>query len=474
MAGTSSEAGQLLTFRIADAQFALPASAVREVVRRPEVTRVPHAPASLWGLSNLRGNVVPLVSVGALIDKPVTGAGRVIVLERADPVGILVDEVSAMIGRGAEGDAQLIDLPALLSRAFGTARAAGRVTGIGSVGTAMRTDAAAVDVVLLAFVVSGQEYALPLEQIEEVIRLPADITLLPRADPVVVGTVARAGKLLPLLSLQLLLGLKSGETRQRPRVVIARIGTHRVGLVVDAVSAILRVDESMIDPVPAVLSRGASEARIQAICRLDGGKKLVSILAADHLVRDDLTSQLMKQSGGMEQDVANETDGADIEQFLVFRLGEQEFGLPIAVVTEVTMLPEKLTPLPRAPAFVEGVMNLRGQVLPVIDQRQRFLGEAASGKRRRVVVVSMGDIQAGFVVDMVSEVLRVPARSLRAAPDLGNGETRVFDRIANLDGGGIILIVEPRELLDRAERDMLAAMANNGASNGATEGAAAS
>jgi len=460
MASAPHDAGQMLSFRVADARFALPASAVREVMRRPKVTRVPHAPASLLGLGNLRGTVVPVVSLGALIGKPVGAGGRVIVLEQADPVGILVDEVSTVTAR-SESEARPIDLLALLREAFGTERAA-RPASIGSVGAALREEATAEDIVLLAFWVSGQEYALTLEQIEEVTRLPDDITLLPRADAAVVGSIARAGKLLPLLSLQALLGLKRRESGQRPRIVIARIGTHKVGLVVDSVSAILRVDESMIDPVPAVLTRGLSEARIQAICRLDGDKRLVSILAADHLVRDDVTSRLLQASDDEGADMASEGRSADSEQFLVFRLGDQAFALPIAVISEVTMLPPKLTPLPKAPAFIEGVMNLRGQVLPVIDQRRRFLGDAASGKRRRVIVVSLGDIQAGFVVDAVSEVLRVPIDALRAAPELGNDETRVFDRVANLDSG-MILIVEPRELLDRAERDMLAAMANEDA-----------
>lgn len=451
----------MLSFRVADAEFALPASAVREVVRRPKMTRVPHAPASLIGLGSLRGAVVPVVSLGALIDKPVTGGGRVIVLERAEPVGILVDEVSTLTTLGAESEARRIDLPALLDRAFGSERTTRRAA-TGSVGAALREEAVVGDIALLSFFVSGQEFALPLDQIEQVTRLPDDITLLPKADAVVVGTVAREGKLLPLLSLQVLLGLKRRETGQRSRVVIARIGTQKVGLVVDAVSTILRIDESMVDPVPAMLSRGSSETRIQAICRFEGDKRLVSILAADQLVRDDLTSTLLQASDGEGEDMANDAEDADFEQFLVFRLGDQTFGLPIAVVSEVTMLPAKLTPLPKAPAFVEGVMNLRGQVLPVIDQRRRFLGDAASGKRRRVVVVSLGNLQVGFVVDAVSEVLRVPARALRAAPGLGNDETRVFDRVANLDSG-MILIVEPRELLDRAERDMLAAMASEGA-----------
>jgi len=459
----ADDSGRLLTFRVADVRFAVPASAVREVVRRPKAVRVPHAPPGIVGLVNLRGNVLPLVALGALIDKPVTSDGRVIVLAQGDPVGILVDEVSAMVGQQSESavDAQLIDLPALMLKALGPARPGPRSAGMGAVTATARAAATADEVVLLAFVVSEQEYALPLEQIEEVTRLPDDITLLPKANAVVVGTIARHGKLLPLLSLRLLLGLKEMSSDQRPRVVIVRIGSHRVGLVVDAVSAILRLDESVIDPVPAVLSRGSGEARIQAICRLDGGKRLVSVLAADHLIRDDLTSQLIQKSDGEGDDMASEAESAGTEQFLVFRLGEQDFGLPIGAVTEVTMLPEKLTRLPKAPAFVEGVMNLRGQVIPIIDQRRRFLGDAASGKRRRVVVVSLGDIQVGLVVDAVSEVLRVPADALRAAPELGSEGTRVFDRVADF-GEGMILIVEPRELVDRAERDMLAAMTGKG------------
>ncbi len=457
----ADDIGQLLTFRVADVRFAVRASAVREVVRRPKAVRVPHAPPGVLGLANLRGNVLPLVSLGALLDKPVTAGGRIIVLDLADPIGVLVDEVSAMVGGLSEGtaDARLIDLPALMLKAFGAAKPAARSAGIGTVSALARVAVAADEVVLLAFAVSGQEYALPLEQIQEVTRLPTDITLVPSADAVVVGTVARAGKLLPLLSLRLLLGLKESANDQRPRVVIVRVGSHRVGLVVDAVSAILRVEESLIDPVPAVLSRGASETRIQAICRLEGGKRLVSVLASDHLIRDDLTSQLVQKSDGEGENMADEADSAGTEQFLVFRLGEQDFGMPIAAVTEVTMLPEKLTRLPKAPAFVEGVMNLRGQVIPVVDQRRRFLGDASTGKRRRVVVVALNGVQAGFVVDQVSEVLRVRADALRLAPELGSEGTRVFDRVANL-GGGMILIVEPRELLDRAEHDMLAAMSD--------------
>jgi len=145
----------------------------------------------------------------------------------------------------------------------------------------------------------------------------------------------------------------------------------------------------------------------------------------------------------------------------VFRVGDQDFGMPIGAVREVTLLPAKLTRLPKAPAFVEGVMNLRGRPIPVIDQGRRFEGDATTDKRRRVIVAALGDSEAGFLVDTVSEVLRVPVDALAAAPDLANQEARLFDRVANV-GDRILLIVEPQELLDRAERDLLAAMRGKG------------
>ena len=74
--------------------------------------------------------------------------------------------------------------------------------------------------------------------------------------------------------------------------------------------------------------------------------------------------------------------------FLVFRLGEDEFALPIDVVVEVAQAPTEVTRLPRTPRFLEGVVNLRGEVLPVIDQRRRFeMPPLADPEGRRMIVV---------------------------------------------------------------------------------------
>jgi purine-binding chemotaxis protein CheW len=462
MASRRSE--QLLSFRVKDERLAIPASAIREVIRRPAMVRVPHAPDALVGLGNLRGTILSVISLAKLIDRSGSDGKRVIVLDEGDDVGLLVDEVSALIDKdqtqGADRVARLLDIGALLERGFKPSRAkkAGRARMAEVTQGAL---AAEKQIVLLAFSIGNQEFALPLEQIDEVIRLPDGIALMPQADGAVVGTAAHRGMLLPMLSLRHLLALPDGAASSASRVVIAILGGKRVGLVVDAVNPIVRVTEAMMDTIPAVLTRGSGEARIQAICRLEGGRRLISLLAVNELLRDDVAARIAEEQGELDEvaEDGEDTQG-ETEQFLIFRIGDEDFGLPVAAVNEVVRMPETLSSLPRAPKFVEGIMNLRGQVVPVIDQRRRFDAPAEEGLRRRVIIVSLGDLQAGFVVDAVSDVMRISTEDLSAAPDLGEGAVRVFDRVANLEAEQrMILLVEPRELLDRAERDMIAAMA---------------
>lgn len=458
-------AERLLMLGIDGEQFGVPSHIVREVARLPRLARVPRAPAALMGLANMRGAVVPVLSLAALVERPSRGERRVVIVDDGELVGFAVDDISQLIGTSdaAAAAVPLLDVAALIARVVATGAARGtRGAGLAEE-RGSGTEASADTIALVVVAIGNQEFAFPLDIVDEILRLPDDIAPVPHADAAAIGSTAVRGALLPLLSLRALLALPAGKADRRARVLVVRIGEYRVGLLVDAVRSVLRVAAEDVDPLPQVLARGGGEARIQAICRLDGGRRLVSVLAADQLLREDVTARLF-QGAGEQQDMGETAAEQLSEQFLLFRIGEDEFGLPIDAVEEVALLPARLTRLPRAPAFVRGVMNLRGQVVPVIDQAERFGAGAAAGRKRRVVIVRIGDLRAGFMVDAVSDVLRVARSALRAAPDLGNGETRVFDRVANLaDEQRIVLIVSPRELLDRAERDLLRSIAGKGA-----------
>jgi purine-binding chemotaxis protein CheW len=148
----------------------------------------------------------------------------------------------------------------------------------------------------------------------------------------------------------------------------------------------------------------------------------------------------------------------DEDQVVVFRLGSEEFGVPIAAVQEIVRVPESLTHVPKAPGFVEGVINLRGAVLPVIDQRRRLgLPSMDRNDGQRIMVYAIGDVRIGFIVDAVIEVLKIPHAAIEDSPRLSGEQTRILGRVANLEKQRrMILLLDPSALLSGVGMDELA------------------
>ena len=259
---------------------------------------------------------------------------------------------------------------------------------------------------LLSFDLGAQEYALPLDRVREIIQLPEHVAEVAHSEAAIVGVVTLRDRLLPLVSLRSLLGLPPANGQTRGKVVVVPIGRGAIGVVTDRTREILHVDPDTIDPAPALLTRGEGDAEITAICRLERGSRLVALLSPDHLFRSDVVRRVLsEQSGEAGAEEAEDMETMADEQFIVFRLGDQEYGLPIASVDEIARPPERLARIPKAPAFVDGVMNLRGVVVPVIDLRKRFnIASAQSTGSQRILVLSLGAGKTGFVVDAVSEV----------------------------------------------------------------------
>jgi purine-binding chemotaxis protein CheW len=483
-----------VVFQIADDSFALRLDEVGEIIRVPGVARMPLAPKSLLGLANLRGAVLPVVSVRLLLglpDVPLDDATRVIVIDRGAPVGFVVDRIDDLLSvpedriehdeagagrvdpvlldgvvKGPEGDGtiKILTPRRLLRDQFARLGvAAPHIATSVSVAAAASPSAtqAQRQVSLLSFDLGQQEYALPLERVREIIPLPDHVSEVAGAETAVLGVVTLRDRLLPLVSLRALLGLPSNIQRdERGKVVVLSMGSGAVGMVADRTREILRVDPGLIDPAPALLTRGTGDAEITSICRLDRGARLVAVLSPDRLFRSEVVRRLLADQDNASEVPQSPTNGnvmAD-EQFVIFRLGDQEYGLPVHAVDEITHPPDRIARLPRAPAFIDGVMNLRGNVVPIVDLRRRFeLAAQEPGSARRILILAVGGGKTGFVVDGVSEVMKVPADAIRPAPELSQEQMRLVGRVANLEGQRrMILLVDPTQLLDRVEADVLA------------------
>jgi purine-binding chemotaxis protein CheW len=106
----------------------------------------------------------------------------------------------------------------------------------------------------------------------------------------------------------------------------------------------------------------------------------------------------------------------ELIQLVTFTIGDEEFGVDILKVREINRMMD-ITRVPKSPPFVEGVINLRGKVIPVINLRKRFAMETReSDKETRIIVVEVDTKTIGFIVDSVSEVLRIPADTVEPPP----------------------------------------------------------
>ena len=140
------------------------------------------------------------------------------------------------------------------------------------------------------------------------------------------------------------------------------------------------------------------------------------------------------------KDRAAQLSGEKI-QVVSFHLGNEEYGVDISQVQEIIRMVE-ITHVPRAPHFMEGVINLRGQLIPIIDLRTRFgMGREKHTKNTRIVVTEIGSKRVGIIVDSVSEVLNLPIENVEDAPEMIAGVgTEYISGVGKLNDRLIILL----------------------------------
>jgi purine-binding chemotaxis protein CheW len=153
---------------------------------------------------------------------------------------------------------------------------------------------------------------------------------------------------------------------------------------------------------------------------------------------------------------AADTDGREV-QLVVFTLADEHFGLDINSVESIIKL-QPITVVPRARAYIEGITNLRGAVLPVVDLRKRFDMPVEQGsKDTRIVVVEVGNTTIGMIVDTVTEVLRVPQKNIAPpSPIVATIDSNYITGIAKMDDsqgtpGRLIVLLDLEQLLSTEE-----------------------
>lgn len=148
-------------------------------------------------------------------------------------------------------------------------------------------------------------------------------------------------------------------------------------------------------------------------------------------------------------------DQEELLQLVSFKIGDEEFGVDILSVQEINRM-SQITKVPNTPEFIEGVINLRGRIIPVIDLRVKLgMTRKDHGKNTRIVVVELKGQTIGFIVDEVSEVLRIPKNITEAPPEMVGGmNTDYITSIGKLEDR-LLILLDLEKILSTSEYNIL-------------------
>lgn len=149
----------------------------------------------------------------------------------------------------------------------------------------------------------------------------------------------------------------------------------------------------------------------------------------------------------------------EVVQFALLTIGTEPFALDIMRIRAIVN-PLRITPVPKAPPFVEGVIELRGSILPVVDMRKRFdLPAPPPVRSTKYVLVGLEGRIVGLIVDGVTEVIRLPRQDVRPAPAMAVGESAQYFSGVCQHGGRIVMVIDLDAILSTSERISLAGLA---------------
>jgi purine-binding chemotaxis protein CheW len=323
---------------------------------------------------------------------------------------------------------------------------------------------------ILVFKVAGHEYAVEVGLVQEICR-PTEILHLAGVGDHIVGVIRQRGRIVPIVDLRNYWGLPTDPATVETCVIVARLPVGLVGLLVDAVSDLMRLDASAFEVpsyVAAELERpdflGVAHLGDRLLVLLDPRQLLIPTLpeqvaGSDLAVTDDgwgeVAALLGEELDGQTaaRDVEPEPRRSEIHNLVVFELSGELYGIAIGDVTEIRR-PMPIQPLPRVPQHVLGLINVRGAVIPVVDLRRRFnlpiLPERAG---TRLMVLKGPGYPVAIWADEVHGVARLSRADLQPAPaGVARIDAEYYEQVTTFNERLLIELNVVKLLVDTAAR----------------------
>ncbi len=460
------------SFTLSGEEYALPAASIREVVNYPaRIVPVPLSPPYLAGVFTLRGHVIPVLNLARIFDPsapPADPAHKIIIVDHEDIlVGILLHTTGEVLRvrpeqrsvmqyqQGIDGALHraviagtiMLDDGARLLQIL-DAHALVRIENVPQVQALRAT--ARVDKhqfrlqaerrQCLSFKVSGVTFAFNMGAIREIINVP-EIKPSIMHSALCRGRINFRGNAVAVVDFAALMQLPAGTPDPaEQRILIARIGETMIGLLVDSVNTIFSFFENDLLPIP-LLSRARASMFGGCVTRELEGDVLVlnheGIFSHAELVDVSRGHINLYQKEAADDAVQHSKAGkAQRTAYIVFSLGTA-WAVEMKLLREIIPFSPGMVRPPAMPAYVHGILNLRGQVITVIDLRALYeLAPLAGHAATRILIVEHGAERYGLMVDAVDNIINVAPNQRRGSPKMLRGGEEKAQDVIDMPGEG--------------------------------------
>lgn len=421
------EEDQLVSFQISGDEYAFDISKVREILKITDITTVPNVPDYVMGLFTIRNHLLPILDLRRLLGLPSLASERQAILDKAaKDERAWIENLKHVLAA---------DLPY-------TGSTNARNTPFGEWLEKYNTSSVEVEAVIKQIkrnrILLYENTVIVLEK-RQTNKEEALAMLEKRITPLVdaiLDDISRLGETM------------AAKITDDQRALVVESGDMTIGYQVDWVDEVLRIPKSVIDETPAMARSERKELR--AVAKLDEGKRLIMIMNEAALVNQE-TSAVLSQIQNHPEDKKNHDEAEnktlmekslEEEQLVTFSIDKEEYGIRIMQVQEINRISE-ITKVPRAPNFIDGMTNLRGSVIPVINIRRLFdLEDKATDDSTRIIIVDIAGIKTGLRVDRVNEVLRLAKSEIEETPEIvSDGSAAFLQGVCKIENGKRMVIL---------------------------------
>lgn len=466
----------ILSVKIGKELFAFDGFDIEQILRVPAITSVPLTQSGIRGVASISGRTVTIVDMAIVlasgsIDEKQTDA-RVLTVKYNDvEYGILVDEVLEMETVHEDNYEVSTKEDSKISGLYKKEEEIYKVISIStSIKSLTLVDYKPVQLAKFddkdnskdknsssqiadnstkrcIFLTLGNEnFAISLEIAREIIFIPENITPISEAGHGVMGMITLRNELITALDLKKLINVPAKNNNceienKENRLLILSYQGKSLALLVDSISEVKDIPLKDTETLPERFI----DSKIESIYKAQD--QIVSIISSSYLkekINEFTIEEELTNSGNDEESTDKKGDDTTMNEVAAFQINNEEFALEIQDVQEIIKFTE-VTPIPEAPKFVDGVINLRGLVIPIVSLPERLGFKKQINSKSKILICNIEEEKIGLLVDDVNEIMFIDDKNVSKS----SSEDSLFSEVITLDDGKrIILKLRISEVLD--------------------------